>query len=265
MPTIIAVHGNGGGGERFARIGPLLPVGFALRAPTLPGFGGVPLGDVDRLDGLTDALEAEVAASTRPRLLLGHGVGGAVALDLLSRDPRQVDGLILHAPVGTRLDTRLFPRVMSSRRVQRTVQGVIAHPLARPLLRRIALPEVPRDIADRTLAAYGRAEAFGRLFDWLDSAWFDALPPLVELPAAVLWGERDRVLDAEQRGDYQRLLPGAREVVVPGWGHFPMLDRPEAYARMLTELSRALLQGGRGDPGSATAEPGDPAPGAPQL
>lgn len=260
MPTIIAVHGNGGGGERFDRVGPLLPAGFELRAPTLPGFGGIPLGDIDRLSGLTDALQDEVAASTRPRVLLGHGVGGAVALDLLARDPRQVDGLILHAPVGTRLDTRLFPRVMSTRPVQRTVQGVIAHPLARPLLRRIALPEVPREIADRTLAAYGRAEAFGRLFDWLDSEWFDALPPLAELPAAVLWGAQDRVLDAEQRGDYRRLLPDAREVVVPGWGHFPMLDRPEAYARMLIELSRALLQGGHTPTDPSDAERAVPDP-----
>jgi pimeloyl-ACP methyl ester carboxylesterase len=57
----------------------------------------------------------------------------------------------------------------------------------------------------------------------------------------VLWGERDRVLDADQRGDYARLLPRAREVSVPGWGHFPMLDRPEAYARMLVELTRGLV------------------------
>ena len=251
MPTIIAVHGNGGGGERFAHVAPLLGDGFELRAPTLPGFGGRPLGDIDGLAGLTDALGTEVADSPRPRVLLGHGVGGAIALDLLARDPGQVEGVILHAPVGTRLDTRLFPRIMARRQVQRTVQATIAHPLLRPLLRRLALSGVPRETADRTLAAYGEAEAFGRLFDWLDSDWFDALPVLADLPAVVLWGERDRVLDADQRGDYQRLLPASREVVVPGWGHFPMLDRPEAYARMLTELSRSLV-----------ASPADPGPGA---
>ncbi len=241
MTTLIAVHGNGGGGERFARVAPLLPMDVVLRAPTLPGFGGRPLGAVDHLGGLTDALQTEVATCDRPRILLGHGVGGAIALDLLARGPAQVDGLILHAPVGTRLDTRLFPRVMSTRVVQRSVQGVISSPLSRPVLRRLALGGVPREAADRTLAAYGECEAFGRLFDWLDSAWFDALPVLPDLPAVVLWGEKDRVLDAEQRQDYQRLLPEAREVVVPGWGHFPMLDRPQAYARMLSELSRALL------------------------
>ena len=251
MPTIIAVHGNGGGGERFAHVAPLLGEGFELRAPTLPGFGGRPLGDIDGLAGLTDALGTAVADSPRPRVLLGHGVGGAIALDLLARDPGQVEGVILHAPVGTRLDTRLFPRIMARRQVQRTVQATIAHPLLRPLLRRLALGGVPRETADRTLAAYGEAEAFGRLFDWLDSDWFDALPVLADLPAVVLWGERDRVLDADQRGDYQRLLPASREVVVPGWGHFPMLDRPEAYARMLTELSRSLV-----------TSPADPGPGA---
>ncbi len=244
MPTIIAVHGNGGGGQRFALLPPYLPQGFDLHAPTLPGFGGRPLGDIDGVGGLSAALEREVEDVPRPRVLLGHGVGGAVALDLLARDPTRVDGLILHAPVGTRLDTRLFPRLMSSALLQRTVQRVIAARVTRPLLRRLALGGVPREVADRTLADYGRAEAFGKLFDWLDSAWFDALPPLPELPAAVLWGAGDRVLDAEQRGDYARLLPAAREEVVPGWGHFPMLDHPHAYARMLVELTRALLAPG---------------------
>lgn len=241
MPTIIAVHGNGGTGERFDLLPPHLPPGFDLHAPTLPGFGGRPLDGIDGVAGLSAALGTEVETVPRPRVLLGHGVGGAVALDLLARDPSRVDALILHAPVGTRLDTRLFPRVMASGLVQRTVQRAIAARLTRPALRRVALPDVPREVAERTLAAYGRAEAFGRLFDWLDSAWFDALPPLPGLPAAVLWGEGDRVLDADQRSDYTRLLPAVREEVVPGWGHFPMLDHPQAYARMLVELSRALL------------------------
>lgn len=223
MPTIIAVHGNTGAGERFDLLPPYLPPGFDLHAPTLPGFGGRPLDGIDGVAGLSAALGAEVATVPRPRVLLGHGVGGAVALDLLARDPAQVDALILHAPVGTRLDTRLFPRVMATGLAQRTVQRVIAARLSRPVFR------------------YGRAEAFGKLLDWLDSDWFDALPPLPELPAAVLWGGEDRVLDIDQRGDYARLLPAVREEVVPGWGHFPMLDHPEAYARMLVELTRALL------------------------
>jgi pimeloyl-ACP methyl ester carboxylesterase len=241
MRSIVAVHGNGGGGQRFELLADHLPADVALAAPTLPGFGGRPLGAVDSLDGLADDLGATVAATPRPRILLGHGIGGSVALQLLARDPDLVDGLILHAPVGTRLDTRWFPKVMASPRVRDAAQATISSPTLRPVLRRLLLRGVERPVAERFLAAYADAEAFGLMFEWLDAAWFDALPVQADLPTIVLWGERDRVLDADQRGDYARLLPRAREVSVPGWGHFPMLDRPEAYARMLVELTRGLV------------------------
>jgi pimeloyl-ACP methyl ester carboxylesterase len=241
MRSIVAVHGNGGGGQRFELVADHLPSDVRFTAPTLPGFGGRALGEVDSLDGLADDLAITVAAATRPRVLLGHGIGGSVALQLLARDPELVDGLILHAPVGTRLDTRWFPRVMSNPRVRNAAQATIASSTLRPVLRRLLLRGVERSVAERFLAAYADAEAFGAMFEWLDAAWFDALPVQPDLPTIVLWGERDRVLDADQRGDYVRMLPLAREVSVPGWGHFPMLDRPEAYARMVTELARALV------------------------
>lgn len=268
MATIIAVHGNGGGGERFMLIGPVLEQlddAIALHAPTLPGFGGRPLGAITDLDGLADALATEVRSVDGPRILLGHGIGGSVALHLLARDPAIADGLILHAPVGTRLDTRWFPRLMRPSWIRRLVPRVIATPLARPVLRRLALRQVDPHVADRVLAAYGRAEAFGRMFEWLTADWFGRLPVQADLPAIVLWGQRDGVLDADQRGDYHRLLPRSREVTVPDWGHFPMLDRPEAYARTIAALTRELIDRSRGLPGtgadSGRSEPtGSPEP-----
>ncbi len=258
MATIIAVHGNGGGGERFTLVGPVLEHlsdDITLHAPTLPGFGGRPLGAIDDLDGLTDALATEVRSVVGPRILLGHGIGGSVALHLLAREPDIADGLILHAPVGTRLDTRWFPRVMRPSWIRSLVPRVIANPVARPVLRRLALRQVDPEVANRVLAAYGRAEAFGKMFEWLTADWFDALPVQADLPAIVLWGQRDGVLDAEQRGDYHRLLPRSREVTVPDWGHFPMLDRPEEYARTVAALARELIDGAEGV-GGPTADNG---------
>jgi rifampicin phosphotransferase len=254
MATIVAVHGNGGGGERFTLVGPSLDhlPDITLHAPTLPGFGGRPLGAVEDLDGLADALCTEVRSVDGPRILLGHGIGGSVALHLLARDPDVADGLILHAPVGTRLDTRWFPRLMRPSWIRNLVPRVIANPLARPILRRLALRQVDPEVADRVLAAYGRAEAFGKMFEWLTADWFDRLPVQPDLPAVVLWGQRDGVLDADQRGDYQRLLPRSREVTVPDWGHFPMLDRPDAYARTIAALARELIDRAQGGPGTTS-------------
>lgn len=236
---LLAVHGNGGGGRRFARL-PADLGGVALHAPTLPGFGGRPLGDVDGVGDLAAALRTELVRLPRPRVVLGHGIGGSVALELLCHDPDLADGLVLHAPVGTRLDTRWFPRLLRPRWVRRAVQAGISSPVLRPLWRRTLVRDVPAPWDAEFLAAYADAEAFGAMFDWLTAAWFDGLPA-VDLPAVLLWGSDDRVLGADQRADYHRLLPRATEHTVDGWGHFPMLADPEGYAREVAAVVRGLV------------------------
>ena len=238
---VVAVHGNGGGSARFDRLPRPLADDVTLHAPTLPGFGGRPLGDVDGVAGLAAALAEELPATDDPVVLLGHGIGGSVALQLLADDPTAADALVLHAPVGTRLDTRWFPRLLRPSWVRRAVQVGISSPVLRPLWRRTIVRDVPRPWADDFLAAYRDAEAFGAMFDWLTADWFDALPAR-DLPAVLLWGEDDRVLGADQRADYHRLLPRATERTVPGWGHFPMLTDPRDYAAVVAEVARDLAR-----------------------
>ena len=239
MIHLVAVHGNGGGGMRFDRLPRPLADDVVLHAPTLPGFGGRPLGAVAGVGDLAAALADALPSTDDPVVLLGHGIGGSVALQLLADEPDAVDALVLHAPVGTRLDTRWFPRLLRPRWVRAVVQWTIASRLLRPLWRRTIVRDVPRPWADEFLDGYRDAEAFGAMFDWLTAAWFDALPPRA-LPSVLLWGADDRVLGADQRADYHRVLPRATERTVPGWGHFPMLTDPDGNAAELVALARDL-------------------------
>ena len=135
MTTLVAVHGNGGGGFRFARAEEHMPEGIRFVAVTLPGFGGRAADPALRhLGDFSEALWGEIRDLPRPLVVLGHGIGGSIALDLVNRHP--VDGLILHAPVGTRLERRWFPRLMRPNAVRRLVQWGISSRLSRPLLRR---------------------------------------------------------------------------------------------------------------------------------
>lgn len=239
--TVVAVHGNGGGAFRFSLMPRPLADGVDLHAVTLPGFEGVPLpqGPVT-VATFADALAAELAMIEGPRIVLGHGIGGSIALDALGRHEGIAEGLILHAPVGARLDERLFPRIMSTPVMRRIVQwGISARP-TRIIAARLLFRGTPAGFTDRFLAEYRRCAAFGPMFDILTAEWFDALTPL-DLPATVLWGEHDRVLGSDQADEIEALVPGAERVVVPGWGHFPMIDDPADYAAHIAELATALL------------------------
>jgi pimeloyl-ACP methyl ester carboxylesterase len=122
---------------------------------------------------------------------------------------------------------------------------VFASPLTRPLFRRLLFeqPEaIPPDYMRRFFDEYRRCSVFAQMFAIIDAAWFASLQP-VEVPAALLWGEKERVLSVDQLDDYKALLPDHVVRTVPEWDHFPMIEQPAAYTReVLTLLNTHIVR-----------------------
>jgi pyruvate,water dikinase len=238
--TLVAVHGNGGGGFRFARVEPHVSEQIRFLAVTLPGFGGRP-GDptLHTLPDYAEALWHEIEHLPRPIVVLGHGIGGSIALDMVQR--HEIDALVLHAPVGTRLEQRWFPRLMQPEPVRSLIKWGISSRVTRPFVgRRFFSRDVPVDYRNEFLDEYGRADSFSQMFDIITPEWWNELEP-VDMPALMLWGSDDRVLGVDQVADYQALLPRAWTDVVPGWGHFPMVEGPAEYAAVITDWAERLV------------------------
>ncbi len=239
--TVLAIHGNGGGAFRFSLV-PELPGGrVTLQPMTLPGFQGRPLpsGPLN-LSTFSDAVRKALAGIDGRKVLLGHGIGGSIALDVAAEDPTVADGLILLSPVGVKLDERLFPRIMSNPMVRKTAKAIISSSVMQVTAGRFLFPGAPRPFAKRFLAEYRNAEAFEIMFDLLNAAWFDGLPP-VQLPVAIVWGEKDRVLDVGHVESYERALRDTRRIVRPEWGHYPMIEQPEDFAAGIAEIASDLV------------------------
>lgn len=241
---LVAVHGNGGGASRFARMIDALGDEVHLTAVTLPGFSTTPrdpslMTVSDYADRLADLM---APLGTRP-VVLGHGIGGSFALDLAARRPDTMAGLILHAPVGANLDTRLFPRIMSTAPVRAAAKRLIAARVPRPLWRRLFFPHgAPKPILDTFFDEYRTCEAFGQMFEIISPSWFRQLPPVEGVPTVVLWGEHDRVLRSGQADVITSKVPGAEVIVQAGWDHFPMIEQPQEYADVITTIARRLVE-----------------------
>ncbi len=242
--SLIAIHGNGGGGFRFERIKPFLPKSVNFLAPTLPGFADVKKDpNLKTLKDYAFKLREMIENEPKPMILLGTGIGGSIALEFLQHFEREVQGLILHAPVGTRLNQRLFPKLMKPVFVRRFGQWLFSSTLARPLFKPLLFqsPEqIPADYLKKFFDEYRRCEAFAEMFDIINEVWFKSLRPS-NIPAVLLWGEKERVLTPDQAHDYQTLLPNSVIKLVPNWNHFPMIEQPEAFAREVILLSKKLL------------------------
>ncbi len=250
-PTIriVLVHGNGGGASRFALLHGYVPTRVRLDAITLPGFSTKPKDPSLRTlsdygDRLADMMKGPSpdGAEAEQTVLLGHGIGGSIALDLASRRPDIADGLILHAPVGASLDTRLFPKIMSTKAVRAIIKRGISSSLPRPLLRRIFFPHgAPKDVLDNFFNEYRHCQAFGDMFDLINRPWFEGVQPITGMPVVLLWGADDRVLRSGQADEINDKVPGAEVVIRDGWDHFPMIEQPKDYATEVVAIARRLV------------------------
>ncbi|MFQ3596814.1 MAG: alpha/beta hydrolase [Chloroherpetonaceae bacterium] len=243
--SLIAIHGNGGGGFRFERLKPFIPASVNFLAPTLPGFSDVKRDpNLSTMKDYAFKLREMIEQEPKPLVLLGTGIGGSIALEFLQHFERDVQGLILHAPVGTRLNQRLFPKLMKPMFIRRFGQWLFSSTLARPIFKRLLFqsPEqIPAEYLKKFFDEYRRCEAFAQMFDIINAAWFQSLRPS-NIPAVLLWGEKERVLTPDQAKDYQRLLPNSTIKLVPNWNHFPMIEQPEDFARQILDLSNALIE-----------------------
>ena len=135
--SIIAIHGNGGGGFRFDLAKPLFPSNINFLNPTLPGFNvNSTQTNNFSMREYSEWLANYLKDIQPPCILMGHGLGGVFVLEFLQHYPEMVDGVILHSIVGANLNKRVFPKVMKLPFVAWLTKNIIAHPITRPIISR---------------------------------------------------------------------------------------------------------------------------------
>lgn len=236
---LVLIHGFTADSQSWAPLEKALGPRPLIRID-LPGHGRSPRRKVP--DFQTLARMVTEAFDTLPEgryHLLGHSLGGALALALADIRPRQVASLALIAPAG------LGPEIDAAALTGIT-RATRAESLA-PWLRR--LTATPEGISDDYARAAMRlrqdpalravqAEMAGALFlDGVQAFDLRAALSRVTAPLAMLWGRQDHILpwrQALQPGDFAlHLLSGA--------GHVPQIEIPDRVARILT---RHLEAGG---------------------
>lgn len=243
----VNIHGYFAGGECYWRESALLAERFGWRVvnPSLPGFGGSdPLAwNQVTIDSLADRIAMIVEAVGASRLiLLGHSMGGAVAVHYAVEHPEQVLGLIYRDGVATPawkdrhgLVARALAPALPD--VAPLADLLAAAVLDSPdlLLGRIysnvraLLPDVRRNF--RTVA---RTLPVASMLMNVDLRAEVETLVASRLPMLVEWGCFDRVANSVTA---EEMAAVARTTVqwLPG-GHSWMLARPQGQADVLTHL-----------------------------
>jgi pimeloyl-ACP methyl ester carboxylesterase len=239
-PPIVLVHGWGGSGSNWAELAPELARSRRVIVPELPGHGGserVPHGStlVPYAEAVAAVLEQEDVA---PAPVVGHSLGGIVALRLALERRGAVSGLVMASPAGISSSTPQALRLM-------TIAGLLkGGRKVAPYRARIGRSDRLKTAAFgywfaadppalSARAVDGFLEGHTRHTD-TDTAWRalvedDPRSDLhgIDCPVLVLWGACDNQLPLDDAFDYARRLRAPLRVI-PDCGHLLIGERPDA-------------------------------------
>ena len=239
-PALLLLHYFGGSARSWDALAARLGPARRCVAPDMRGFGANHPGRSYAVADYADDAAA-LAAGLGPFLLVGHSMGGKVAVALAARRPPGLAGVILVAPSPPCPEPMADDARASLRASFGSQDG--AAQVARAISAKAADgPAFDPAVFARIVTDHMRASR--PAWDaWLDTGSREditALAGQVPVPVLVVAGAEDSALgpDAQRRLTLPR-LPGARMEVVSGSRHLVPLDQPGPLARLIETFPAA--------------------------
>ncbi len=253
-PLLVLIHGITGNCENWRAVMPRLAEHYTVLAPDLLGHGGSakPRGDYSLGAYASGVRDLMIALGHNRGTIVGHSLGGGVAMQLAYQFPERCERLVLVSSGGLGREVHgllraatlpgselVLPLLVSTRLLD--AGRAFSRALDRIGLRPgTDLEEMARGHA--SLADAGARRAFvhtlrsivdpqGQRVSATDRLYLSAV-----VPSLIVWGDRDRIIPPEHGGAAHRLMPGSRLEVFPGAGHYPHLDYPDRFVEVMVDF-----------------------------
>jgi pimeloyl-ACP methyl ester carboxylesterase len=245
-PALLMLHGFGSSLHTWEAWARSLETTHRVVRFDQPGAG---LSAPDRLRDYSDARGVQVINAVMDHLglqrasLVGHSMGGRLAWRFAAEQPQRVHKLVLVAPDGFASPGFAYGKAPEVG----VMTGLLRWTLPRPLLRASLAPAYADEavmtdaIVDRyrdLLLAEGNRQALldrmGQLVLQPPEPWLAR----ITAPTLLVWGTQDRMIPVANAADYQRLMPQARLLQLPGAGHLPQEEAVDAALPALAAFLR---------------------------
>ncbi len=231
---VLLVHGNTGSSLWWTRVGDV--PGARLLVPDLPNFGGSDRLDPAEAPGSSDidlyadylVGFAEALGLSRP-VLVGHSLGGAVAISALVRRPELWASAVLvdSAPpsglVTPEAHYAAIERFKTDRTLLRSALGAVCPGMDDPAF----LDELTDEALRMNPASFpGNARALARFDRRADCGKFPG-------PVLVVWGRRDAIVTEDMARATAAAFPRGSLRILETVGHSVMVEDPAAFREIL--------------------------------
>lgn len=251
-PPIVLLHGYGDTADSWRRVVPgLLEAGHRVIAVDVPPFGrsGDPHAPLlidfykEFFPELFEQLGLERAT------VIGHSLGGAISLHLTLQEPQMVERLGLVAPAGLGKGPPWWWHLIAGYEVAWKTALSVPTPFT-PMLIREGLTRFldwrlfhdsrqMRETIDHLVSLHGSRKGLDKLLaagrccieSYTGSLLEDSAA--IEVPLFMVWGVHDGLVPSKHAHEFGHVHPGAHVHVFEDCGHYPHIELPSRFNRML--------------------------------
>lgn len=228
--NVVLLHGAGGVIEQWPFQIRRLP-GYRVLAPDLPEHGrsqGVAHSSIR--DYASDCHKWLEAVGVTKAVVIGHSLGGAIAMNLALDFPNLISALVM---VSSAAQLPVSPQLMDLLavpiKVQRGVNKIVSWSLTQEsdAGRRAML-------FDQLIA--NRAGVLEKDYQACDSLNLAGRLHEIRVPSMFVIGSDDHMLSPRIAEETTKAIPNAKIAVIPGGGHMLQLERPQQLREIVEEF-----------------------------
>ena len=252
-PPVVLIHGMINSSRHWEEVALRLAGSHQVIAPDLIGHGDSarPRGDYSLGAHAASIRDLLAAIGIERATIVGHSLGGGVAMPFFYQFPQRVERLALVSSggLGREVSPMLRGAAMpgagallaaaGNRRVLGALRATGERMQARGQRSGIYLEQIARAL--RPLDHPDARKAFlHTLRSVIDArgqrvSARDRLYLLSEFPTLVVWGGRDNTIPIEHGRLTHEAVPGSRFEILPRAAHFPHLEDPDGLATVLAD------------------------------
>lgn len=222
----------------------LVKAGYHVWSIDFIGFGysDKPMTFDYGLSSFTNQIEAFMQAKQIQRAsIIGHSMGGGLALSLAMTSPHRTQSLVLIDALAFPVELPLYLTLV--KRLGNWTKPLMGKTMVRRVLHQIFYD--PKKVSEEEVQAYtfplhtpGGKEAFIKTLQNFHDQEFEAFFSRfqeIKIPILIIWGEKDTRMPLEYFRRLSDSLPRAKALVIPNCGHAPQEECP-------LEVNKAILQ-----------------------
>jgi len=235
---VLLIHGNTGSGLWFDRV--MDVPGLNMIAPDMPNFGHsdpIEESDIDLYAEYVSGFCDEVLPA-KQLIVVGHSLGGAVAMSLAVAAPERIAGMMLVdscPPGGLVTPEEHYPAIEGYRTNPALLRAALAA-VTPHLTDGAFLDRLVEDAIRMSPAAFvGNARALER---------FDCRSGSARLgsPVLVVWGSEDIVISGEMARRTAKSFPRGELRTLSDVGHSVIVEDPDRFIAVLNEFVGKVMR-----------------------